>query len=90
MPVEELIVLGIMGAALVAFFGYIVKTSQDLSIKILFIFIIIVILGLELWPFIKYALAEPNLSDIPVIIENLSSFLIASIGGLIFGSVFGG
>jgi len=92
MTIEELIVLGFMGfvgAALVVLFGYIVKISRDVSVKILFIFLIIVILGLELLPFIEYTLAESSLDDIPEIIESLSSFLIASIGGLFFSFLFG-
>lgn len=92
MTIEELIVLGFLGfvgAALVTFFVYIVKISRDVSIKILFIFLIIVILSLELLPFIQYTLAEPSLGgNIRETLENLSSFLIASIGGLIFSFLF--
>jgi hypothetical protein len=92
MTIEGLIFLGFMGfvgAGLVTFFGYIARASRDVSIKILFVFLIIVTLSLELLPFIQYTLAERSLENIPETIENLSSFLIASIGGLIFSSLFG-
>lgn len=84
MTVEGLILWGFIGAALVFIFLYIGRKSQNAYVKIFSAVVVIVILLLELWPFIKYALAEPSLDNIVEIFENLSSFLISSIGGAFF------
>lgn len=87
MNIEGLILGGIIGAALIYILLYTGRKSQNSYVKIFCAAVVIMILLLELWPFIEYAWRKPSLENIVEIFENLSSFLVASIGAAIVEAV---